>query len=104
LLATRSTSSALDHPTTTLRKSPAPTLIHTDMDCQERSSGKIDVPGNIDLEFEECNCLEGAKGLPPSTASRSRSLKDAMPVPARLSWLALRPRWLPVTCAGQREL
>lgn len=47
--------------------------------------------------------LEGAKGLPPSTASRSRSLKDAMPVPARLSWLALRPRWFPVTCASGFE-
>ncbi len=41
--------------------------------------------------------LEGAKGLPPRMASRRRSLKVPMPVPARLSWLALRPRWLPVT-------
>ena len=103
LLATRSTSSALDHPTTTLRTSPSPTLIHTKMDCEERTSGKIDVPGNIDFEFEERNCLEGAKGLPPSTVSRSRSLKEAIPVPARLSWLALRPRWLPVTCASSRH-
>ena len=34
----------------------------------------------------------GPKGLPPTMASRKRSLKEPSPVPARLSWLALRPR------------
>ena len=42
--------------------------------------------------------LEGAKGLPPMTASRRRSLKVPMPVPAMFSCVALRPRWLKATC------
>lgn len=40
-----------------------------------------------------------AKGEPPMSASRKRSLKEPRCVPPMLSWLALRPRWLHATCA-----
>ena len=39
-----------------------------------------------------------AKGEPPMSASRKRSLKEPRCVPPMLSWLALRPRWLHATC------
>ena len=45
-------------------------------------------------------CLEGAKGLPPMTASRMRSLKVPMPHPARFSCVALRPLRLEDTCGA----
>ena len=48
--------------------------------------------------------LDGAKGLPPITASRRRSLKVPMPVPAMFSCVAFRPRWLAATCPQRRYI